>query len=712
MANPITDPALLAILEASDAPGKPVTDPRLLAALEGDHVPAIKRGEVPASNYDAMGNATGATSDEQAPSPQMSYGDQMHHALGAIDNTVRAVSNGIPFMDRIAAAGGAATGIGGKFGNYSGNLERERARNKEMEDAHPIASTAAHLVGGAMVPMGAVGAAATRTGLLAKSLTGIGTGAGIGAVQGLSDTQDLTNTADAAKSGGMGALIGGSIGGLIPPAGKLIGKSYNALADALMKPDGISRGASKHLVEALAADGAPAVQQRMGQLGPDAMLADGGFSLQGKASGAALNNDEARSTVFSALKSRDQGTNKRITDDVERALGPAEDPQTVTNAISAHRSAVDDVAYPRALDNAAPVDTAPLLRQIEGMIPRSVGMERKALTNLRDMMMTTERRPLLDAQGYPQYDRLGNERWQEVPVSQNSAEVLHKIKGEMDNVIQYDQPGLGIPAAALTRQQGALKHLRGELNTTLEDQVRGYMEANMHSSMLARRGEAVDLGTKYLGSGKTTASPDRFATEFNRLEPGEQIAFGKGSRGNIDRVLGTKANDLQALRTELQGEGGWNTAKIATVHGQPAADELVGTVDRNLKFRDTHNKVVENAQTAQRTAAKEAMAPRPPGDMPLLTPQTTGVGLLLGGGKKALDWAYKAVQPDQTRHYGEIARVVTSQGSERDRHLAALVDVLGRQGLNAKASPAIGNRAALAAALLGNESLHGRSGTR
>jgi hypothetical protein len=375
-------------------------------------------------------------------------------------------------------------------------------------------------------------------------------------------------------------------------------------------------------------------------------------------------------------------------------------------------SAVDNVAYPRALDNAPPVDTAPLLRQIEGMIPRSVGMEQRALTNLRDMMMTTERRPLLDAQGYPQYDRLGNERWHDVPVSQNSAEALHKIKGELDNVIQYDQPGLGVPAAALTRQQGALKHLRGELNTTLEDQVPGYMEANMHSSMMARRGEAVDLGTKYLGSGKTTASPDRFATEFNRLEPGEQIAFAKGSRGNIERVLGTKSNDLQALRGELQGEGGWNTAKIATVHGQEAADALMGSVDRNLKFRDTHNKVVENSQTAQRTAAAKAMKPDPSSETPLVNPNMTVTGLVGSGGKIALNAIVNAMRPDPTRSFGEVARILSSQGPKRDRALQVLMEALNRKSTNAAVAAPIGNRAALAAALLGNESLRGQSSSR
>jgi hypothetical protein len=721
MANPITDPALLAKLEASDAPGKPVTDPKLLAALEGDQPQAHEGGggkwtdRLMSGVEGAKTAAKFATGVSEAPVSVAAMHASDEKPLQTLDNYARGVANGatLGFGDRFAAGMGSATGVGGTQGDYAGNLERERARNKEMEDAEPIANTAANLVGGAMVPMGAVGAATSRAGLLAKSLMGAGAGAGIGAVQGLSGTQDLTNVPDAAKNTGKGAAIGFGIGGILPGSGKLIGKGYNAIADALMSPEGISRGASKHLIDALMADGAPAVQQRMGSLGQDAMLADGGFALQGKASGAALNNDEARSTVFSALKGRDEGTNKRIVDDVERALGPAEDPVTVSGAIRDHRTAVDSVAYPAALDNAPAVRTAPILQQLDDMIPRSVGNERKALTNLRDMMMTTERRQMVDAQGHPQYDRLGNERFQEVPVSQNDAGVLHKVKQELDNVIEYDQPGLGVQAGALTRQQGALKNMRGQLNDALENQVPGYLQANRQSAALARRGTAVELGTQYLGSGKTTASPGRFADEFQRLEPGEQIAFAQGSRGNIDRALGTKANDLQALRSELQGEGGWNTAKIATVHGQPAADELVGTVDRNLKFRDTHNKVVENAQTAQRTAAKEAMSPAPPGELPIINPNMSYGGAALSALKKYVAQPiYHGLQSDPTRHYGEIARVVTAQGSERDRYLAALVDALGKHSQNAAAAPAIGNRAALAAGLLGNEYVHDRTNMR
>jgi hypothetical protein len=89
-----------------------------------------------------------------------------------------------------------------------------------------------------------------------------------------------------------------------------------------------------------------------------------------------------------------------------------------------------------------------------------------------------------------------------------------------------------------------------------------YARANRVSSALAKRAEAVGRSTQYLGEGKTTPSPPRFQDEFEQLTLGERIALAKGSRGNIDNKLGSKANDLQALRRELQGEGGWNGVYI------------------------------------------------------------------------------------------------------------------------------------------------------
>jgi hypothetical protein len=675
MASPVTDPAILALLDQpEEKKALPVTDPAILAQLEGGSEQKTK---------------------------------VKHKAsLQDIDDFVRSAANGATFglADRFAAKMSDLTGIGGKSGDYAGNLANEQQKTAAISQDNPGASVGGHIAGGAatlpLLPLKAV----TGASLGAKTLYGALLGAGLGGAQGAGGTKDFTDLPQLGRDTLFGAGTGAALGGAVPLVAGGVGAAYNGVMNAMRGgADGISRGASRHLIEALRADGAPAVQSKMGQLGPDAMLADAGPAFLGKAQGASLNSDEGRSALATALTSRNEGTNARIMGDVNKALGPAEDPQTVTNAIRARRSEVDSKAYPAALDNAPEVKTSHILTSLDDAIENSVGMEKKALTNLKGMLTKTERKPLVDSEGYPQYDKLGNERFQETSVSQNDANVLHKVKGELDNVIQYDAPGLGVPAGALTRQQAALKSFRHDLNRTLEEQVPGYANANRESAALAKRGEAVEAGTQYLGSGKTTPSPERFANEFDPLSQGEKIAFAKGSRGNIERVLGTKSNDLQALRGELQGEGGWNTSKIATVHGQDAADELMGSVERNLKFRDTHNKVVENSQTAQRTAAAKAMKPDPSSETPLLNPNMTLTGMAATVGKKAVSATIDALlRRDPTAAYGEVAKVLSAQGPQRDAHLAALIEALSRRQANAEIGPVVGNRAALAAALVGN----------
>lgn len=726
-------------------------------------------------------------------------------------------------------------------------------------------------------------------------------------------------------------------------AGALLAPAASSAAvrgvDALRSPiAGMPRASAEHLIAGVQADGPAAVQARLAALGPDATLADAGPALLGKAQGTALNSDEGRSIMQGALTARNEGTNQRIMSDVNRSLGPAEDPQTVTEAIRAHRSAVDNASYPTALGNAPDVQVSHLMDQInEAMKGTPSGtMERRALENLRNMLTTKEvegtsasaavpsgavnspaasidaaanehavtvaalRSQYGDAVAdafarqnapaaaaaapqamsllqfiaskgglapHPELDALGltpgrvaliperraygvlNEKGtnldrmreaaqeagylrsshpdqttttrdfldavdnelrgqktfpagyegqqtvretaarsareqhehdqfiqglkddlraaghdehspeiqrraidlmaskgmdpdtaidhamiqlereassapasgfpgdrqsspaapvvapSEQVVPHTDARVLHKVKQELDNVIEYNAPGLGVPAGALQNQQGTLKHFRGLLNRTLEDQVPGYRSANRVSAALAQRAQAVERGTQYLGSGKTTPSPDRFAAEFGQMSPGEQIAFAKGSRGNIERVLGTKANDLQALRGELQGEGGWNTAKLATVHGQDAANELVSSVDRNLKFRDTYNKVVENSQTAQRTAAAKAMKPDPSTETPLFNPNSTLTGMAATLGKKGVQKVIDAIlASDPTKHYGEVARALTEQGSARDARLMSIINAIdSRSALTAATSAPVTAKQALIAAILARQ---------
>jgi hypothetical protein len=634
----------------------------------------------------------------------------------AIHAPTRSLENGafLGLGDRARALIDTAVSAGKE--GYSPSLAKEQGETEDFRNAHPIAAPVLEASGGIVAPLAVVGAAAKGATLGTKTLIGAGAGAGLGAGQGVLGSKDWTDLPQVAKDAGVGAVIGGVVGGAIPAAGKAIGAGYEKAANLIGgRVDGMSRAAGGHLIKAVEADGPAAVQARLAELGPDAMLADAGPALLGKAQGASLNSDEGRSILQNTLTNRNEGTNARVMGDVNTALGPAEDPQTVTDAIRAHRSAIDSVNYPAALDNAPPVRIAPIMTDLIDRIDQTpVGsMEHKALSNLQSMLTKTEKQPLLDAGGYPVYDKFGNERFHDVPSSHDDANILHKVKGELDNIIEYDQPGLGVPAGALTRQQGSLKQMRGAINSALEEQVPGYANANAVSAALAKRGEAVNLGTQYLGNGKTTASPDRFAAAFDPLAPGEKIAFAKGSRGNIERVLGTKANDLQALRGELQGEGGWNTAKIATVHGQPGADELVNSVDRNLKFRDTYNKVVENSQTAQRTAAAREMKPEPSSETPLFGPSSTLTGMAATIGKRGVQSVVNALtRSDPTRHYGEVARALTEQGPARDARLAAIIDAINSRQGNAASAQTAGKLGSVVAALLENAALDRHSNTK
>lgn len=696
-ASPVTDPALLAKLNAPDS------TPIHIGAPDGSIV------EFPAGTSDETINGA-MRKAYPAPAAAAEPKSTLQTIREAIHAPTRLLENGffLGLGDRARAGVGAIIGDG----SYGDNLKKEQGETADFEAAHPIAAPVLEGVGSAAAPVGAIAAASKGVGLGAKMAYGAGAGAGIGGVQGALGSKDYTDLYQTGKDAGTGLVINGIIGGAIPAAGAIIGAGYRAAANLVRgRVDGMSRAAGGHLISAMEADGPAAVRARMQELGPDAMLTDAGPAFLGKAQGASLNSDEARSVLQGALTARDVGTNQRIQSDVNRALGPAEDPLTVSNAIKARRTQVDSVNYPAALDNAPAVKTAPIMRDLVDRIDQApVGsMEHKALSSLQKMLTKTEREPMLDAGGYQVYDKLGNEKFMDVPYSHDDANVLHKVKGELDNVIEYDAPGLGVPAGALSRQQTALKQMRHSINEALETQVFGYAAANRQSAALARQGDAVQLGTQYLGSGKTTASPGRFADEFTKLQPAEQAAFATGSRGEIDRVLGTKANDLQALRGELQGEGGWNAAKLGTVHGQPAAGVLASSVDRNLAFRKSYSDVVQNSQTAQRQAAARAMKPEPSSETPLLNPNMSIAGLLATGAKKTANAALNAVRPDATRSYGEVAKVLTAQGPARDAHLQSIIDAIGNRQSNAAAAPGVGNIGAIVAAISGRtgfEKLH------
>lgn len=615
--------------------------------------------------------------------------------------------------DRIGAAGDVVMSKLGVLpperGDYAANLEGYRKTISDAEKRHPIGAPVTETLAGLAAPVGVIGAAAKGTGLWLRALYGALAGGGMGAVQGAASTPDLTDVPQAAKDTAIGGATGATLGMSLPLAATGIGRAAGGLMDALGgKVVGIPRAASGHLVDAVTADTPALVQQEAARLGPDAMMADLGPALQGKAQGAALNSDDARSIMFGALKSRNLDTNARLGGDVNGALGPAQSPQAVTDTILGQRKAVH-TALPSAFKAAPPVDVTGVLADIGQRLDKAVGPEKAVLNQAKSFLMEQQPRPMMNANGTPLVQN-GKIVTEMRPVPVQDAEKLHNAKMALDTLIDYGDSSLGVPPGAVSKAQGSVADVRRSLNDQLRDQVPDYADIMDQSSGLARQVDAIETGTGILDSGKTALRPDDLAMMLHKLAQPERDALRTGARGEIDRQLGTKANDLVALKGTLQGEGGWNTDKLGQVFGQPKATALVDAVDREGRFRDTFNKVVENSQTAQRTAAAGAMKPVKPTDVPLVGPGTTALGLLATMAKKGVAqplWNAVANR-DPAASYSDMARVLTAQGSQRDAHLAAILDAMSRRGKNGARAAKAGDASAVVAGLLGMGALNGR----
>lgn len=210
MASPVTDPALLKLLEAG-GDAAPVSDPALLAQLEGA-APAeagrLTPGWLRAATVGAQKGLTANFIDEIAAGMmtpiEMGVGAWNGHDAG----------KGV--RERISSA-------------YERAVTRERASQRALEEQHPVASTVGNIAGGL-----ALGGGANKAGLTllnaakptAASMIGRGA-AEAGIYGGLYGAGEGEGAADSINKAVMGAGVGAGVGGAV---GKIASVSASRVA--------------------------------------------------------------------------------------------------------------------------------------------------------------------------------------------------------------------------------------------------------------------------------------------------------------------------------------------------------------------------------------------------------------------------------------------------------------------------------------------------
>jgi len=352
---------------------------------------------------------------------------------------------------------------------------------------------------------------------------------------------------------------------------------------AATRSGAMSPGARSLIARALRDEGIPPneVGPRMGALGPDAVLADLGPRLQKQAQAIATMPGPGQKTVIDALRMRAAGRDSRVMGDVDTTLGPAPVPSAVKAGIREGQDALSPY-YNRALAGASRVDTSPIALTLDSAIVNLRGEAQAAAKRVRGM---------LNVVGADELD----------PSPATLLETRKAIDGMMGT--EKDTNALGL-----------LGEIRKQVDEMLGQAAPGIKEVDAMFSELARQKEGFDTGTQILRTGPEAPHPADVVEQMlsgsvpNGLGVGPSAVpfrLSQGARADIDRLIGTKANDLQALKQAVGGEGDWNRAKLAAVFGEEKADQLLAIITRELRYKELEDGALHGSRTQVLKAAQD-----------------------------------------------------------------------------------------------------------
>lgn len=583
----------------------------------------------------------------------------------------RGIINGVPVVGPYLTAGldRTAAGIRSLQNNtrFSDELKTVQAFGERTARENPWSTTGGEVLGGVAgtLPLVAAAPAAFGAGagsLGARSLASLASGAVLGGA----DT--AVRTDGDARESAKGAAMGAAFGFASPAVGQLVGRGVGLLSEniagRLTPVPGMRNSAAGKLADDIrSSGGVDPVRARLSELGPDAMLLDASPSLEGRAQGLAVLPD-TRETITAPLTTRARGANARLGADVDRHLGPNTDPAAFKGLLDdAYAEAVPPL-YRQSLSQPLQVDTSDVLATIGRLSETEKGGAANALRKAWGLLHVETEMPGVGRAMAP--DR--------------RPEALHNAKEALDGMIAAAQAQQG---SAARSEVAALTAVRRGINEALEVQVPGYRAANRTAQSYFQQGEAFDRGQTLLNGGREAARPAQLAAETAAMTPEVAAAQRAGLRTEIDRLVGTRANDRVALQNAIQGEGDYNRARLATVFGDEPTAGVVGAVERERAFDAANNRITNNSMTELRRRAADDIAPREiRGGMMDGSPGIAaaiggpGAGLAAMGGRAALGGARTAAaalgrQQDIARNR-EIARALVQTGDPLEVLLQAL----------------------------------------
>ncbi|WP_082928089.1 hypothetical protein [Rhizobium bangladeshense] len=514
-------------------------------------------------------------------------------ALSVARTATGGLIEGIPIVGPIIRGGteraAAATIAAFSEETYDQVMDRIREANKGEKEANPKIDMAAQITGGVAGTIPAIMAAPVAFGagggsLLARSgasaLTGMAMGGADAGVRSGGDPEKIKE----------GMYWGGGTGLAGPAVGAAVGKGVKSLIAAgrnlrVARAAGMEPQALKYLTRAVRDDGldAAGLPARLADMGPEAMLADLGPNLQKQAGAIAATPGRGQEIVRSALEDRAAGANARIGQTIDETTGRNIIPSEIQADIAGNQRTFTPL-YREAFREARPYDLEPIASALEVDINRLRGPAQARLRQVRNMLNVADSNVLSNDPG-----------------------VMFQTRQAIDGILKTEVDPKVISALTEARQM---------LDDGLTRAVPRIKEVDAGYAELARQDESLTRGQQVLDSGRTAPRPSELVDEVERgVQPqGMQIGpsavplrLSQGARAEIDRIVGTNANDIVAMNRLIKGEGDWNRARLATLFGPEKADRLFKVLENERIYADTANTVTRNSESAARLAAQNEL---------------------------------------------------------------------------------------------------------
>ena len=582
--------------------------------------------------------------------------------------------------------------------------ENMRKTSDAMERRNPLASGALNVAGGIAytAPLIAAGAGSkaadfvTRGGSkLTRALRGGAVAAPAAAAEGAASFAGRAEDGERMRAAGTGAAVGGGLGAVLGAFAPMVGEGVASLAKRVKRLDvraiaeefGISAPAARTVKEALLNDDLDAAAARLGQLGDDAMLADGGPATGQLLNASSATGGQALRVTRDAVTDRSNQIGARLPKRLDDLLGKPVGVKAAAREISEGTSRARKAAYDRAFSQ--PIDYADAGRGIEDVLTRVPPRTLKQAVDEANEAMTEA--GLRNMQIMAEIADDGSVAFREMPNLQQ----VDQIKRALDSIGREAVDQFGRPTA-----QGArARRLARDLRDAAAEAVPPYRAALKVGGDKIQRDEALDIGRKLMFKNTTVEDVRDFVRSGISQEARD--AARQGVRETIENTLSNVRRTItdpdvdarEAMQLVKEVSSRANKAKLRLILGEGRANALLDELDRAATALTLRAAVARNSDTAIRQSiqgqvrdeATPGLARRTLGNMgnPLESAQEVSQ-TIAGIDPRSMSQVEKGI-------FDEIARALTGiRGAEAQRALRAVNRALQGQPIKDAEAQLIG----------------------